>query len=266
MENSKNDLWLYFALTFAWSWLINIPRVLAALGVFALSPLFSTILGYVAVFGPGVAAFSLTRIRSGRQGLSTLWKAGWKADFKRVWWIPAVILMPVMGGLTILIMNLAGQPIPWEYGLPPAMIVPIGLLIWLLGALPEEYGWRGYALPRLLEKSNALIASLILGAIWALWHLPLHFIPTTTQHAIPIWEYALQTIVLSILYTWIYQGSHGSILLAGIFHAAGNLTGAVLPYWATRTGRWISFSLLLVFALVIIATNRSFLTKGPANG
>ena len=68
---------------------------------------------------------------------------------------------------------------------------------------------------------------------------------------IPIWQYLLQTIILSVIYTWLFLGTNGSILVAGIFHAMGNLTGAVIPYWVTESGRWISFTLLLIAAILI---------------
>jgi membrane protease YdiL (CAAX protease family) len=89
---------------------------------------------------------------------------------------------------------------------------------------------------------------------------PPHFIPSSTQYVIPIWEYILQTMVLSLLYTWLYRGSGGSLLIAGIFHAMGNITGAVIPYWTTEAGRWASFGLLLVPAVLIafgMKTSRS---------
>lgn len=257
MKESKT-LWLFFIISFAWSWLINAPRVLAAFEILSISPLVSTILGYAAVFGPAVAAFSLTRTQSGRDGAKILWGSGWKMDFDKKWLVPALLLMPVLGGLTILVQSLLGAPIAWEYGLSPAMIVPIGLLIWLVGALPEEYGWRGFALPKLLDRRSPLAASLILGLIWALWHLPLHFIPTTTQSVIPIWEYAAQTILLSILYTWLFQKSNGSVLIAGVFHATGNLAGAIFPYWVTQSGRWISFGLMVIAVLVVLVWDRSW--------
>ena len=251
MNNTKKELRLFFIITFAWMWLLNAPRVMASYGIITLPPVLSTLLGYTAVFGPGIAAFILTRIQSGKQEAKSLWNRGWTAKFPKKWLIPALFLMPVMGMITVLILRLFNQPVAWEYGLPPAMIVPIGLLIWLLGALPEEYGWRGYALPRLLEKYSLLVASLVLGLIWGLWHLPLHFISGTTQFVIPVWEYILQTVLLSVIYTWLFRGTKGSILIAGIFHAIGNLTGAVFPYWTTEAGRWISFGLLLVPAALI---------------
>ena len=231
---------------------------MASSGIITLPSLASTILGYSAVFGPGIAAFILTRAQSGKQGVKSLWKRGWTAKFPKKWLVPALFLMPVMGILTVLILRIFEQPVAWEYGLPPAMIVPIGLLIWLLGALPEEYGWRGYALPRLLEKFDPLAASLILGLAWGIWHLPLHFISSSTQYVIPIWEYVLQTVLLTVIYTWLYRGTGGSILITGLFHGMGNLTGAIFPYWTTEAGRWISFGLLLVPAVMI-----AYKMKGP---
>ena len=127
-----------------------------------------------------------------------------------------------------------GIPIEWEYGQPWQAWVPLFFYVLLLNALPEEYGWRGFALDRLQKKSSALSASLILGLIWALWHLPLFFIEGTTQAAIPMVQYMLQTVVLSIFYTWLYNNTGGSVLIAApglpcsltttprLFHASAN--------------------------------------------
>ena len=251
MNKKRKDLWLFFLIAFGWMWVLNIPRILVSREIITMPPFLNTLLGYLAVFGPGIAAFVLTRIHSGRVGVKALWKRGWSGDYPKKWLLPAIFLMPVMGAITLLILTVLDQPIPWEYGLPPAMLVPIGLLIWLLGAVPEEFGWRGYALERLLKGNSPLVASLILGLVWGVWHLPLHFISTSTQYVIPIWQYLLQTIVLSVIYTWLFRGTNGSILIAGIFHAMANITGAVIPYWATETGRWASFLLLLIPAILI---------------
>lgn len=259
MKSSKSkELVRFFLIAFFWMWLINLPRVMAAFGWFEIPALLSTIMGYVAIFSPAVAAFILTRIHSGKEGVKALWRSGWRTPFKKKWLIPAILLIPLSGLLTWGIMALLDQPIEWEYGAPIAMIVPIGLLIWLLNAYPEEYGWRGYALPRLLDKFSPLIASIFLGIIWGLWHLPLHFIPGTTQYVIPFWQFFLQTILLSILYTWLHIGTGGSVFIAALFHAFGNITGAALPYWTNNLGRWISFGIQLVIALVIVLFSRQF--------
>jgi membrane protease YdiL (CAAX protease family) len=251
MRSARRELVAFFSIAFGWMWLLNAPRVMAAGGIVDLSPAVSTTLGYLAVFGPGVAAFLLTGLASGREGVRALWRRGWSVTFSRKWFVPAALLMPAAGVATLLLLAAFGQPIAWENALPLALVVPIGLFIWLVGAVPEEYGWRGYALPRLLEKMTPLSASVLLGLVWGIWHLPLHFIPTTTQYVIPVWEYVLQTVLLAVIYTWLYLGTGGSILIAGIFHAMGNLTGALIPYWTTQAGRWISFGVLLVPAILL---------------
>ena len=251
MDKTRKELISFFVISFLWMWLINFVRILDARNVLTINPILSMVMGYIAVFGPGVAAFILTFRSSGKAGAKSLWKRGWQFDFKKIWLLPTILLIPVAAVLTLAIMNLLNISLDWEAALPLAMLVPIGLLIWLLGAYPEEYGWRGYALPRLLEKFSPLTASLILGAVWGIWHLPLHFIPTTTQFVIPVWQYLLLTLVLSVLYTWLYLGTNGNLFIASLFHASGNIAGALIPYWTSNIGRWVSFLILLVPAVVI---------------
>ncbi len=102
-------------------------------------------------------------------------------------------------------------------------------------------------------KFNALISSLILGVFWAIWNIPLHFINTTVQYHIPIYEFSAVTIVVAILYTWIYNGTGGSLSAVILFHWMGNLFGGPLfVYYNTTLGRWIFFFLQLILILVII--------------
>ena len=115
---------------------------------------------------------------------------------------------------------------------------------------------RGYALPRLQTKYSPLVSSLILGVIWGLWHLPLHFIEGTTQVNIPIFEYLAQTILLSVVYAWLFNGT-GRVFVAILFHFVGNITAAVFPYWVTSTGRWVSFIILLISVILIVVVKGS---------
>ena len=147
MKSTKKDLIAFFLIAFGWMWLINLPRLLAAFGWLEMPGLLSAILSYLALFGPAVAAFILTGIHAGRQGVKSLWRNGWQLNFDKKWLLPAILLVPVVGLITWLILSLIGVPIEWQYGAPPALIVPIGLAIWLLNAYPEEYGWRGYFQP-----------------------------------------------------------------------------------------------------------------------
>lgn len=242
------DLTLFFVIAYVWSWLFLLPGVLASTGVLALPDPLTFVLG---LFGPAVAAFSLTRARQGTDGVRQLWRRGWDWHFPKVWLLPTIFLVPAVGVATVLVLSLFGQSVPWEYGVPPIMIVPVFLLIFLLNALPEEYGWRGFALDRLQQRWSALTSSMILGVLWGLWHLPLHFTSGTTQAVIPVWEFVLLTIVEAVLFTWLYNNTGRSVLVAILFHTMTNITGAVIPFWTTEAGRWISFVILLVVAGIV---------------
>ncbi len=119
--------------------------------------------------------------------MKQLWLRAWHLQFEKKWLLPALFLGLFTTGTTAGLIVLMGGTIEWEHGLPLAALGPVFVLIFITNALPEEFGWRGYALDRLQNGSNALVASLILGAIWGVWHLPLHFMDGTVQEIIPVY-------------------------------------------------------------------------------
>jgi membrane protease YdiL (CAAX protease family) len=262
-STSREILW-FVVITFAFSWLLNLPRVLETAGIFQLPGPTGFILGTLAVFGPAVAAFSLMKKQHGKSGFSMLFKRAWDFHFPKIWLLPALFLIPLTGLLSWLILMVLKQPIEWQYGQTLGIFPIVLVIIFLLNALPEEYGWRGYALDRFLAKWNPLAAALILGAIWGLWHLPLHFIEGTTQYSIPVVEFFLQTVLLSIFYTWIYVKSNRSLFLMVLLHTTANLTGAYLPNWTTTVGRLTMFIIQLLVALIILFQWKPWIKKEEA--
>jgi uncharacterized protein len=248
-------VWPFVAITFGWSWLFWLPAVLVTAGWLELPGIVPPVLGVIAVFGPSVAAFGLTFRWEGKQGALRLWKRGWSWRHGRRWLVPVLLLLPGVTVLTVGAMALLGEPLQMQHALPLAMVVPVFLLIYLLSALPEEYGWRGYALDRLQARWGPLVSSVVLGVIWGLWHLPLHFIAGSVQEVIPVWQFTAQTVVLAVLYTWVYNHTSGSVLAAALLHAVGNISAATLPYWVSESGRLINFAILLVAVLVVVATS-----------
>jgi membrane protease YdiL (CAAX protease family) len=117
----------------------------------------------------------------------------------------------------------------------PARIILFLIFSMLFGPLPEELGWRGYALDRLQERHSALISSLLLGAMWSLWHLPLFLMEGTYQRSEfrsgEIWfvlNFIVSILALTIVMTWVYNNTKRSILSAILIHFMGNLTGEIL--------------------------------------
>jgi membrane protease YdiL (CAAX protease family) len=236
----------FFVITFAFSWLLWLLPVLRSNGLSEL-PEAVGLLGMLAPFGPSAAAFWLVSREMGIGGVRALWLRGWRAGPDRKWLIPALGLGPMLALATVAAVVVTGGSVDWAAGVPPLMILPVFGLIYFANALPEEYGWRGYALDPLQQRFSALGASLALGLIWGMWHLPLVFIEGTTQAAIPFYEFVLQTMLLAVLYTWLFNNTGGSVLVVALFHASANTAAAAVPTWTTEFGRWSSFAFLAVF-------------------
>ena len=158
VSESKRELLQFIGITFVFSWLLWAPQVLRYNG-FPDLPEIVGLPGMFAPFGPAVAAFWLTWRRSGRSGAKMLWLRGWRLDFTKKWLVPALLLGPVTGLATAAFVFTINGTFSWEFGVSAAAIVPVFLMIFLTNAMPEEYGWRGYALDRLQQSGTALGAA-----------------------------------------------------------------------------------------------------------
>lgn len=142
------------------------------------------------------------------------------------------------------------------------------------GAISEELGWRGYALDELQSRGNALKASLILGILWAFWHTPAFLTPGTSQFAMGgllSWNYAcfiLAVTLGSVIHTWVYNNTGGSILVAGILmHFAQNATmiflGGIFDEFTLPSSYWLIqlCTTAIIAAILICISNPSTLTR-----
>ncbi len=197
--------------------------VLACTFTWALLPLTRTSLVFslVALLGPAAAAL-ITAGLGGREQLFDLWRrvATWRVP---VFWYLAALLLPlIVSGLRSCIEYVLGATGPVR--LQP--ITALGLTVFVLVA-GEEVGWRGFALPRLLSDLGPWTASAIVGVLWALWHLPLFFMPGMPQFGIPLLSYVPYLIALSIILTILHLSTEGSVVIATLFHGAVNTFGIV---------------------------------------
>jgi len=208
----------------------------------------------VGLCGPTVAALVLSGLLYGWQGVSDLLKriARWRVGFG--WYLFALFSSLIIGLTAIGVHTLVGGVTP-----PMNQIVPVHILLPLPAGLPEEYGWRGFALPHLLKKRSALVASLIIALFWLLWHIPISPILKNVSF---LGLFLLEVIPLSILFSWLYINSRGSILLVVLYHLVANWVVYVLnipgspSLWAVYIGlNW------LLAALVVASYGASRLTR-----
>jgi CAAX protease family protein len=131
----------------------------------------------------------------------------------------------------------------------------------------EELGWRGYALPGLLPRRSALTASLMLGVLWGAWHLPTFFVPGAPQYGLPFPAFMILTVAYSVLITWLYLHTEGSVLIATLLHGAINLSqGFFLGGIDPAREYWLLAVVYGAAALAVSLVLGSNLTRKPSVG
>jgi len=189
------------------------------------------------------------------------------------WLLVIVLACPVINFLAInLDWAVSGSPpVLTEiqvYLAEPLRLIPLAIFLFLFGPLPEELGWRGFALDAMQTRWNALVSSLILGSAWVVWHLPLFFMQGTFQHELGFgtpgfgW-FCLSTLASSVLLTWIYNNTHRSTLAAILFHFMTNFSGELFPL--SDQARLYQGMLSVALAVAVAFLYRpAYLMRNPA--
>jgi membrane protease YdiL (CAAX protease family) len=257
---SHHPLTIFWILSFAITWGVG------AIAAFAPSEVLGTVAFYVAVYGPTLAALGLAFALGGTPALKQLLQQSIKWRVRLHWYLLVLIGLPLSWLVAVLIARVLGFDTAGSLRFD-ALLLPV-LLITDPGPLGEEIGWRGFALPLLLKRYTTLVASIILGIVWALWHLPVFMLPGFPQSGGPFLLFTLALIAQSVIMTWIYLETKGSVLLAGIlFHLMINATisleGAPYIIWV------ILMMVCALITLVVMGVRRVlespfFITKTHA--
>ena len=223
--------------------------VLAYLLTWWIYPLlkFSPLLGIFGLFGPALAAIIVAAVTEGKPGVKALLSrvVRWRVGLP--WYVIALGLPTVLSLATAGLYYLLGASEFVKVG--ALSIFDFVLFVLVVG---EELGWRGYALPLLLEKRSPLTASLILGVLWGLWHLPTFLVPGTPQYGLPLAAFVLLTVEYSVVMTWLFLHTQGSVLIATLFHGAVNLSqGIFLGAIEGATRYWLLCIVYGVAALIV---------------
>ena len=248
----------FFLLAFGFTWAILVPAIAAR-------SLPGPALVAVAQFGPSVAAFMLVFKASGWRGVRRL--AGRALDYRiPIPWLLTILLLPTaLAGGAFYLNAALGNPAPPTPLLAQPLLIPAYFVFILLlqGPVPEEFGWRGYALDRLQARWPALTASLVLGLIWGVWHLPGFFIPGVSQSYMSFWAFLVLTVSFSVLITWVYNNTGRNLLAALLAHTMVNLSAyGIFPPMELKAGASQS-GLLLVTAAYAVAALAVVLIWGP---
>src|SRR5918998_2162459 len=243
----RHPLASFFVLAYALTWPL-VPLV-------SVSPLW----GFPALFGPALAALVVAALADGRAGVKDLlgrvvrWRVG-------AGWYAVALGLPAALALAAAGLHLAlGVDSSIRFGGLSLLSFVVFVLI-----VGEELGWRGYALPRLLVGRSALAASLILGALWGAWHLPTFFVVGAPQHGLPVSAFVLLTVAYSVVFTWVYLHTRGSVLIATLLHGAINLSqGLFLGGIDPARHYWLLAAVYGAAALALVAAAGPNLSRKP---
>ena len=218
------DLLKFFVLTYAVTWACFIT-VAAAIPA-------NTALGYSLVllgaYAPSFVAVLLTALREKENGIRALLRHVIQWDVGARWYVfAAFYIVAVKLAVALLLRASTGQ---WpRFGTTPWYVIPLAVAFSTPFQAGEEIGWRGYALPRLADSIGLRWASILLGVIWAVWHLPQFFIREGDTYGQPFLVFALQVIAISVALAWLWNGTRGSLLLPMLLHSAVNNSKDIVP-------------------------------------
>jgi uncharacterized protein len=277
----RHPLLAFFVLTFGLTWGLGacfalFPAQLTAVfgKVSVTNPLF-----IVAVYAPGISAIIVSGRIDGPAGVRRLlggllrWRIGVR------WYLAILVGIPMLSAIAMLLSAaLARTPLMVDHwyrlfllgpsgqqivraagagGLWSAILVILGSFLADPGPLGEELGWRGFALPRLLKGRSALSAGVILGIIWGVWHLPAFIIAGTPQNNMSFPLFMIGVVALSVLMTWAFKGTGGSVLAAALIHWTFNTCTDM-----TRMPlALVSVGVLVLAAAVVVAVSGPGLSR-----
>ncbi len=263
MMNPATRLSIFFVLTFGWSWTCWLLAPVVKPG----SNYASSALFFLGGFGPSVAATAVVAMTSGLTGLRAwlLRCLSWRVS-------PGWLVLAFLAPLAVLTLA-AGAHMALGGSVPPSPAAShIGLfvtnffLVSLVGGpLGEELGWRGFALPAMQGRLGWRAASLVLGAVWGVWHLPLFFIAESAQNNGSMVAFFMLIVATSVFYSWLYNRSNASVLPALALHTASNswpLLVPVLPSDADQRPYLFVVGLVVAAAIWLLARRDDTSIKG----
>lgn len=255
-----------FFLLSLFAWTIWIPQAARRAGLIGWAPSLQSPLNFLTVWSPGLAAMLVTALTLGRARIADLFRplGLWRVS---PWlYLFAILFEPVKWAAAHLIDRATGQsyalgpaPLFTSFGAAAAFMIPVAIVSTLPNSLGEELGWRAFALPRLQARHGALLASVVLGLFWGLWHIPMWLTWTKAEvRWLSLLIMTLNMIPAAILFTWLFNAAGGSLLLVVLYHASSASKGYLCPRLPTFT------EVILLWLVAAVVTVRGLERRAAA--
>lgn len=246
----RSPLVAYFVLVFGIEWLLVflLPSLVP--------PMIALLLGS---WLPNAVGLLVTGVAGGRTGLQQLFRRVvlWRIEPK---WYAVAFLLPIAITLAAIGLSaLFGKAVP--VFAPASQLLPIVLVALFTGATGEELGWRGTALPQLQARWTALTSSLVLGVLWGLYHLPSFLLSGLPLQDAPLIPFMFAALGLTILVSWTFNHTRGSLITVFLYHFAFNLILNVTDILSAPALFWLLGGICLVVAIAVIALDWAPFTR-----
>jgi uncharacterized protein len=257
----QHPLFSFFFMAYAFSWIIIIPYILSQWSILPNTDFYKIFFVLNPFVGPALAACIMNRITGGKPVSLNLRKRLKQIRFGWQWYvfillgIPSVLLL----GIIVLpgaISSFLGLP----HSFPVVYLINFIVIFFFGGPLGEEIGWRGYALPLMQSRYGTLKATLLLGILWTFWHLP-HFLTSAQRGGpgtglsilyinLPI--FFLMVMAITIIFTWVFNHTEGSLFIAILLHASIDTFGIVQPYFSSPIVTGTDLPFLIGFGVLAL--------------
>lgn len=260
----RHPVVVFYILAFAITWLGWIPQALYGRG---LSSFNSPVLNFLGGSGPTLAAVIVLLLIKEKGGLRQLFGALFKLRVSFVWYVFVFGFWFVVYAIALGVRAAFGLKFPpldqfgWM-GLFPIFFMMLLMNVW------EEIGWRGFALPRLQKSFSNMKIFFIMGLLWSLWHLPLLLNPTSAMSHIPWYGIIISLLSATVIYTWLYERTNGSLFFVSVFHAMSNTIVFPLLQWGIfESSHLFVDGTTAVFAITLILVYRPrwFIKASPTS-
>ena len=231
----------FFAGSFALAWIPWLAVILVR-GM-------STHLALVGLCAPALSALTVAGLQGGRPEVREILARLLRFRFKVRWWMLAIFLMPVTYGMAAFATT--GHDVHLLLNASSWWFLPLSFAYLLVVTAGEEIGWRGYALPLLLEtRAPPLAAAIGLGVLWGVWHIPLRIASGLSAFPLPL--YILFTVALSVVYLILLQRSGGSLIPALLLHASTDIAPRVVDVSKLQSSFWLAAVIILLIVVAIL--------------
>lgn len=262
-DNAYLSIYKFFGLTIFISWTLWSPLYISeGINEFWVLP---------GAWGPTIAAILLTYINTGKVGLKKLFRKLliWKVNVK--YYLFAIFSLFVIALISVTVYGVLGGKLPGITVVLEGMgidngdlslallLLPVFYLVNTLlgGPIAEELGWRGYAQELLQNKYGPNVSGLIIGFMWGIWHLPLFIFLPKAVGSMPIWFYIPLMTSMGLVFSWLYNKTNGSVLLAILLHGGMNFAHGFLGADVFKDLKLLSIQVLGVIVLTIILSRRN---------